>query len=322
MFDPEVFGKAMGDAIRAAVEPLQKRILQLEARELPAVLNGADGRPGEKGEQGPQGERGQPGPAGEKGDPGRDGADGPQGPAGKDGARGERGEPGQIGEKGERGEQGLTGDRGEKGDPGKDLTYDDVREQVSKMVDDAKAQAIEIVKAIPVPRDGANGKDGADGKSVTLDDIAPVLETAVAKWALEFERRAHDTLQKAIDRIPVPQNGKDGTNGKDGRDGVGFDDLQVEYDGIKTVTFKLQREGVTKEFDLVMPVVVDCGIYTEGKTYTPGDGVTWAGAYWIAKSETSAKPDDPNSGWRLAVKKGRDGRDGRNGIDMTAPVKL
>lgn len=316
MFDPEVFGKAMGDAIRAAVEPLQKRIRELEARELPAVVNGVDGMPGAKGDIGPQGERGD---IGEKGLPGQDGAPGAPGEKGLPGERGERGEPGPAGEKGDRGEPGLAGDRGEKGDPGKDLSYDDVRDQVAKMVDEAKAQAVDIVKAIPAPQNGVDGKNGADGKSVTAEDLAPVLESTVAKWALEFERRAHDTLQKAIDRMPIPKDGKDGVNG---RDGVGFDDLQVEYDGVKTVTFKLEREGVTKQFDLVMPVVVDCGIYTEGKTYTPGDGVTWAGAYWIAKSETSAKPDDANSGFRLAVKKGRDGKDGRNGIDKTAPVKI
>lgn len=54
MFDPEKFGEAMGEAIRAAVEPLQKRIGELESslskmhqRSEPAIpLDGKDGRDG------------------------------------------------------------------------------------------------------------------------------------------------------------------------------------------------------------------------------------------------------------------------------------
>lgn len=170
--------------------------------------------------------------------------------------------------------------------------------------------------------DGAPGRDGTDGKSVTPEDLAPMLEGLIAKWALEFERRAQDTLQKAVDRLPVPKDGRDGVDGKDGRDGVGFDDLAVEFDGEKTVTFKLERGEVSKEFSLVLPVVVDRGIFSEGKAYTAGDAVTWGGSFWVAQKDTSAKPDTPDSGWRLAVKKGRDGKDGRNGIDKTAGVAL
>lgn len=171
---------------------------------------------------------------------------------------------------------------------------------------------------------GADGERGEDGKSVTVEDVAPVLEMAVNKWALEFERRAHDTLQKAIDRIPVPKDGINGVDGKDGRDGIGFDDLQVEFDGQKTVTFKLQREDVTKEFNLTLPVVVDRGIFKELQPYQSGDGVTWGGSYWIAQKDAPVgKPGEAGSdGWRLAVKKGRDGKDGRNGIDKTLPVAL
>jgi hypothetical protein len=202
---------------------------------------------------------------------------------------------------------------------------------------DVDISAVEVlvakaVESIPRPKDGAPADMDAlrehlselvanlprpvDGKSVTAEDVSPILENQVNKWALEFERRAQDTLQKAIDKMPVPKDGKDGI------DGVGFDDLEVEYDGVKTVTFKMVRNDVTKQFDLTMPVVVDCGVFKDGHVYTPGDSVTWAGSYWIAQKETGAKPDSPESGWRLAVKKGRDGKDGRNGIDKTSPVNL
>ncbi|PQZ30927.1 hypothetical protein CQZ93_13095 [Ochrobactrum vermis] len=101
-----------------------------------------------------------------------------------------------------------------------------------------------------------------------------------------------------------------GDDGKPGADGLGFDDLSVEYDGEKTVTVKFVRGQQSKEFPLVLPVVIDRGVFSEGKTYEPGDGVTWAGSFWIAQEATTDKPDSAK-GWRLAVKKGRDGKDGK-----------
>lgn len=101
-----------------------------------------------------------------------------------------------------------------------------------------------------------------------------------------------------------------GNDGKPGADGLGFDDLSIEYDGEKTVTLKFVRGDQSKEFPLVLPIVIDRGVFSEGKTYEPGDGVTWAGSFWIAQENTTEKPDSAK-GWRLAVKKGRDGKDGK-----------
>lgn len=101
-----------------------------------------------------------------------------------------------------------------------------------------------------------------------------------------------------------------GDDGKPGADGLGFDDLSVEYDGEKTVTLKFVRGEQSKEFPLVLPVVIDRGVFSEGKTYEPGDGVTWARNYWIAQKHTAEKPC-AGPDWRLAVKGGRDGKDGK-----------
>lgn len=57
MFDPEAFGAEMGSAIREAVEPLLKRIGELEAQ-IKAIPAGADGKDGERGADGAAGERG------------------------------------------------------------------------------------------------------------------------------------------------------------------------------------------------------------------------------------------------------------------------
>lgn len=286
----EPIAKALGEVVKVhvsrAFRPLAVRIdgLESQLKALPTPRDGVDGAPG---------------------------ADGKDGASGKDGQDGSPGAPG------------TDGAPGRDGVDGKSVTISDVRPildaAIAEMVVGANKTLAGAIATLPMPKDG---RDGADGKSVTPEDLAPMLEGLIAKWALEFERRAQDTLQKAVDRLPVPKDGRDGVDGKDGRDGVGFDDLAVEFDGEKTVTFKLERGEVSKEFSLVLPVVVDRGIFLEGKAYTAGDAVTWGGSFWVAQKETSAKPDSPDSGWRLAVKKGRDGKDGRNGIDKTAGVTL
>ncbi|WP_439574920.1 hypothetical protein [Phreatobacter sp.] len=59
------------------------------------------------------------------------------------------------------------------------------------------------------------------------------------------------------------------------------------------------------------PALEDHGVWTEGKVYRPGNAVSHGGSLWLAQCETSARPDTKDSGFRLAVKKGRDGKDGR-----------
>jgi hypothetical protein len=57
-------------------------------------------------------------------------------------------------------------------------------------------------------------------------------------------------------------------------------------------------------------IVLDAGVWREGTTYVPGDGVTLGGSFFIAQAETAAKPGKSDD-WRLAVKRGSDGRDAR-----------
>lgn len=97
--------------------------------------------------------------------------------------------------------------------------------------------------------------------------------------------------------------------GEDGDDGLGFDDLDVAYDGEKTITLKFTQGERVKEFAFTMPVVIDRGVYRDGSEYKAGDGVTWGGSFWIAQKDTSAKPDAGDD-WRLSVKRGRDGKNG------------
>lgn len=192
------------------------------------------------------------------------------------------------------------------GAPGKDADPEAVRALVAKAVSE-----------LPAPQDGAPGKDGApgaDGASVALEDVLPVVEAGFSRWALDFERRAADVLQRAAERIPVP---------RDGIDGMSIENLTVEDDGDGRVTLKFSRGELSREFTIRLPRFKDMGVFRDGQAHKEGDGVTFGGSFWIAQmDDPPGKPGDPDSGWRLAVKKGRDGKDGGGPAAPRGPVRV
>jgi hypothetical protein len=162
------------------------------------------------------------------------------------------------------------------------------------------------VSALPVAKDGVSlagaviDRDG--GLILTLSDgTTRELGRVVGKDGADADMEA---LQRRADEmvaaLPKP---------KDGKDGFGFDDFDVTYDGERTFAFKFARAADVKEFAFSVPVVLDRGVWKEGG-YKAGDGVTWGGSFWIAQKDNDDKPDAGNGSWRLAVKKGRDGKDG------------
>ena len=153
---------------------------------------------------------------------------------------------------------------------------------------------------------------GKDGKSVTLEDVSLFLDAAIAKHVLELERRASDTIARAIDKIPAP---------KDGRDGVDLTEVGLEFDGERTVTIK----GRTGEVSKRLPIPLWRGYWSEGVVAERGDILTHNGTAYIAivdnpKCEPGVGKYDHE--WKVFTRKGRDGKDGRNGIDRTKPVNL
>lgn len=181
---------------------------------------------------------------------------------------------------------------------GKSVTVEDVRPLIEECVSVA-------VSAIPKPKDGRGIKElliDRDGNLVvTLDDgdlwrvghvVGKDADMPAIMKAIETQ------VKEAVAAIPKPQ---------DGKDGVGFDDMRMEEreDGCFLV---FERGETVKEFRV--PVVIDRGVYSAGRLYRRGDGVTWAGSFWIAQEDTTEKPDT-GKGWRLAVKKGRDGKDAK-----------
>lgn len=186
---------------------------------------------------------------------------------------------------------------------GKSVTVADVEPLIASAVASA-------VAALPTP---------ADGKSVTIADVEPIIASAVerAVAALPVAKDGVGLAGAMIDRtgalVVTLSDGKmcplGRVDGKDGDPGLGFDDMSIEQTGERQATLKFVRGEQVKTFDLTVPAVIDRGVFKEGQAYTLGDAVTFGGSLWIAQKDTGDKPDGPDTGWRLAVKKGRDGRD-------------
>lgn len=53
------------------------------------------------------------------------------------------------------------------------------------------------------------------------------------------------------------------------------------------------------------------GVWAEKMRARVGDCTTYQGSLWICERGTTKRPGDGDSGWKLAVKRGRDGKDAR-----------
>ena len=183
---------------------------------------------------------------------------------------------------------------GENGKDGADADPDFIKEMVA-----------EAVAQIPVPdngKDGCDGIDGKDGVSPSAEEVAACFERQFSDLQLSWERQARESVERAIDRIPLPSDGKDGRDAFD----IGDLDINLAQDG-RTLEFKFSQGENQVEKSIRLPIPIDCGQYRSGNTYERGDGVSFGGSFWIAQCETDQKPGLDKS-WRLATKKGRDGK--------------
>lgn len=222
----------------------------------------------------------------------------------------------------------IKGDPGPEGQPGKDaepVALEDVAaallaaDELRTLVDLHVAEAVSDHLDRNPPEPGAKGepgKDGQDGVSVSLEDVERMVHARMAQWELDFERRAQGVLERAVERMPKPADGKDGrdgVDGKDGADGFGLDDLVIEDDGERSIKLRFVRGNVVREHEVRFPHVVDRGVYRHGDDYQRGDGVTFGGSWWIAQKDAPEDKPGLGDGWRLAVKRGRNGKDGKDG---------
>lgn len=214
--------------------------------------------------------------------------------------------------------------------------------------DDTINKAIARLKDGKDGEPGPAGRDGIDGKDADMVELSQLVHEQVIVPAEQRIKELETELvskyiEPAIKAIPVPENGKDGRDGVDGKDGVnlagmlidregqliatlsngevknlgpiigsdglGFEDLRVEQTSARKFSLVFTRDGREKAFEFNMPIVLDCGVYKAGANFFAGDGVTYSGSYWIAKSDGALGIPGACDDWRLAVKKGRDARE-------------
>lgn len=182
---------------------------------------------------------------------------------------------------------------------GASVTVDDMRPLVYEAVTKA-------VAALPTPKDGV----GLAGALIDrAGNLVVTLTSGETRELGEVVGRDADmaVIQKAIEEkvaaIPLPKDGKDGRNA------FQLEDFEASVmDDGRTIRFAMTAGDTQHAYHLPFPVVIDRGVYREGQKYEQGDAVTWAGSIWIAQKDTEAKPD-AGDGWRLSVKRGRDGKD-------------
>jgi hypothetical protein len=65
-----------------------------------------------------------------------------------------------------------------------------------------------------------------------------------------------------------------------------------------------------------IPGLVDRGTWSPTTAYRKGDGTTWDGSYWVAVDDAPTREpgDGPASGWRMCVRRGREGKAGKPAI--------
>lgn len=193
------------------------------------------------------------------------------------------------------GPQGPAGEKGERGDPGDSADMDEVVRRIS-----------DGIASIPPPKDGSPGPTGPAGPAGPAGERGEKGDAGLdgRNGAGIISARRNDDGELIIKL----ETGETFNVGKvDGNDGLGFDDLDVDFDGERNVRLRFARGEIVKDFSLILPTVIDRGVYREGAHYERGDAVTWAGSLFIAQRETADKPAASDA-WRLAVKKGRDGK--------------
>lgn len=210
--------------------------------------------------------------------------------------------------------KGIDGKDGANGKDGASVTIDDVR----PLIDEHVRRAVAAIPAPAKGADGLNGKDGRDGKDgidgkdgANGKDAAPVSEAAIADsvaarferrfsdLVLSWERQARDGIERALDKMPPPKDGRDG------KDAAPIESLEITQSE-RNVTIKLGNVERT----IKLHTILDRGVW-EQRAYETGDAVSYGGSLWIAQHDTEDAPGTSKA-WRLAVKKGRDGRDLRD----------
>lgn len=175
---------------------------------------------------------------------------------------------------------------------------------------DVAAVVKEVLSKIPAPTDGKDGERGTDGASITLDDVRPLLQEAIANVRAD----AAKAIDEAVKAIPAPKDGRDGTNGTS----VTLSDVQpMLIEAIKEVSER--SETMVKAAIAAIPQPVNGKDGIDGKDGLRGekgaDGLGLAGAMIDrdgALQITMTNGEVKSLGRVVGV----DGADGKDGLSL------
>ncbi len=167
-------------------------------------------------------------------------------------------------------------------------------------------------------KDGIDGKDGVNGENGKDGSVGRDGADVVAAFR-DSDGHLILTLSNGVTKdvgLIHGRDGKDGLPGKNGLDGLGFRDMSAVWDGERTLIFKFVLEDRVEELSVQIPIVLFRGAWIRGQQYKQGDNVMWEGSSWVAICDTELQPgtgDRKETGWVMAVRRGRDGDDGKQG---------
>ena len=144
--------------------------------------------------------------------------------------------------------------------------------------------------------------------------IAPVLERLAAVDArLEAVNRIGErsiSLEERLSALEArpPIAGPKGEPGERGEPGQGIEDIAIDFDGNRSLTFLITRGGIATKYPVAVPFLRYQGTYQFGYPYVIGDVITDKGNAWHCEAPTTLRPGTTTA-WRLMVRKGRDSRE-------------
>ncbi len=210
----------------------------------------------------------------------------------------------QQGDRGEPGPAGV-GIKGDKGEPG-----DRGADGKSVTIDDVRPLLEEAVKAIPAPKAGKDGENGEPGRDALQIEILPSIDPArsYARGTYASYRGGVVRAARTTDYLDEFKSGE--TIETKGWQIVlnGIGDREMEQLGEREFVMRLvDTAGKKMEMKFAVPMMIYRGVWREGQ-FKQGDCVTWGGSLFHCNKDTAEKPGTGKD-WQLAVKRGADGKD-------------
>lgn len=187
-----------------------------------------------------------------------------------------------------------------------------------------KAMIEQAVKSIPIPKDGKDGIDGKDGEDGARGEKG-ADGLGLAGAMIDRDNNLQITLTNGEVKNLGVVVGKDGRDGQDGKDGISFESFEMEYiPETHEIGIKAVAGGRVKELRFPAGGIRHGGYWRDGVKSLAAQTWTHGGTVYIAKRDTSAKPQNGHEDWEVFARGGRDGERGPKGGDGTppAPIKL